>query len=94
MCGSVSPVDELKSCPEGTAEYTSCYGLIHASSSTWPESALFQISANGVDLDKLVIGKPGRSVDVNNGYMSLGKLAWCVSKHMTLGGVSWIFFTS
>ncbi|KAF8553127.1 glycoside hydrolase family 18 protein [Imleria badia] len=65
---------------QGTTEYTSCYGLIHASSSNWPESALFQISNNGVELDKLVIGKPGRSVDVNNGYMSLGKFAWCVSQ--------------
>ena len=65
---------------EGTTEYTSCSGLIHVSSSSWPESALFQISANGVDLDKLVIGKPGRSVDVNNGYMSPGNLAGCVSQ--------------
>ena len=62
-------------CIEGTTEYTNQYGLIwHASSSGWPESALFQISANGVDMYKLMIGKLGRPVDVKDGYVSLGKV--------------------
>ncbi|KAF8916309.1 glycoside hydrolase superfamily [Mucidula mucida] len=41
---------------QGTSEYTTCDGLLTASSSTWPETALFQIIANGVDGSKLIIG--------------------------------------
>lgn len=43
---------------EGATEYTTCVGLLTTSSSTWPGSSLFEIAARGVDLDKLVIGKP------------------------------------
>ncbi|PCH44329.1 glycoside hydrolase family 18 protein [Wolfiporia cocos MD-104 SS10] len=63
---------------QGTTEYTTCAGLLNESSSTWPESALFQISANGVSLDKLVIGKPATTGDASSGYMSPSTLATCV----------------
>ena len=63
---------------EGTSEYTTCSGLLDTSSSTWPESALFQIVANGVSEDKLVIGKPATTGDASSGYMSPSTLATCV----------------
>ena len=47
-----------------------CSGLLDESSSTWPESALFQIYDNGVALDKIVIGKPGTTGDASNGCVS------------------------
>ncbi|KAF9244465.1 glycoside hydrolase family 18 protein [Melanogaster broomeanus] len=65
---------------EGTTEYTTCDGLIYTSSTTWPESALFQIADNGVPLDKLVIGKPATTTDATNGYMSTTDLASCVAE--------------
>ena len=65
---------------EGTTEYTTCAGLLTASSSTWPNTALFQIAASGVPLSKLVIGKPATTGDASNGYMSTSTLASCVSQ--------------
>ena len=65
---------------EGATEYTTCDGLLTASSSTWPETALFQIAASGVSLDKLVIGKPGTTSDASNGYMDESTLASCVAE--------------
>ncbi|KAF9223993.1 glycoside hydrolase family 18 protein [Gyrodon lividus] len=63
---------------QGTTEYTTCDGLLTNSSSTWPNSALFQIAASGVTLDKLVIGKPATTGDASNGYMNTTLLAQCV----------------
>ncbi|KAH0835491.1 hypothetical protein J3R83DRAFT_9158 [Lanmaoa asiatica] len=74
---------------EGTSEYTTCSGLITASSSSWPQTALFQIAANGVSLDKLVIGKPGTTGDANNGYMSTSTLASCVAQAHSSGWSKW-----
>lgn len=66
--------------PEGTSEYTTCAGLLTASSSAWPQTALFQIAANGVPLSKLVIGKPGTTSDASNGYIDPTTLAGCVAQ--------------
>ncbi|EMD38928.1 glycoside hydrolase family 18 protein [Gelatoporia subvermispora B] len=70
---------------EGTSEYTTCSGLLTSSSSTWPESALFQISASGVTLDKLVIGKPANTGDASTGYISSSTLAGCVEQAKNQG---------
>ncbi|KAF8825698.1 hypothetical protein HHX47_DHR6000049 [Lentinula edodes] len=79
---------------QGTSEYTTCAGLLTASSSTWPESALFQIAANGVTLDKLVIGKPATTGDeTSGGYIDPATLATCVeeakAEGWTAGVMSW-----
>jgi chitinase len=63
---------------QGTSEYTTCSGLFTKSSSTWPDTSVFQIAAAGVTLEKLVIGKPATSADASNGYMSTSILAQCV----------------
>ena len=70
---------------EGTTEYTTCDSLLTTSSSTWPESALFQIASNGVSLDKLVIGKPATSGDASNGFIAPATLATCVSQAKAKG---------
>ncbi|PSR90582.1 hypothetical protein PHLCEN_2v4875 [Hermanssonia centrifuga] len=70
---------------QGTSEYTTCSGLLTASSSTWPQTALFQIAASGVPSSKLVIGKPATSSDATNGYMSTSTLASCVSQAKSQG---------
>ncbi|KAF8552691.1 glycoside hydrolase family 18 protein [Imleria badia] len=70
---------------QGTSEYTTCSGLLTASTSAWPQTALFQIAASGVSLDKLVIGKPATSSDANNGYIDPSTLASCVSQAASKG---------
>ncbi|EJU05019.1 glycoside hydrolase [Dacryopinax primogenitus] len=65
---------------QGSTEYTTCAGLLTASSSSWPNTALFQINASGVSLNKLVIGKPANSGDASTGYMSTSTLASCVQQ--------------
>ncbi|KAI5895428.1 glycoside hydrolase family 18 protein [Schizophyllum commune H4-8] len=78
---------------QGTTEYTTCDSLLNTSSSTWPESALFEIIANGVDADKLVIGKPATSGDANNGYIAPETLAECLqtakAAGWSAGAMSW-----
>ncbi|KAH7908480.1 glycoside hydrolase family 18 protein [Hygrophoropsis aurantiaca] len=65
---------------QGTSEYTTCDSLL-TSPATYPGSALFQISASGVTLDKLVIGKPATTTDeTDGGYMTATLLAQCVDQ--------------
>ncbi|KAK0445760.1 glycoside hydrolase [Armillaria borealis] len=63
---------------EGSTEYADCDGLLATSSNTWPETAMFEIANNGVDLSKLVIGKPATASDATNGYMNASMLATCL----------------
>ncbi|KAF8304365.1 glycoside hydrolase [Clavulina sp. PMI_390] len=71
---------------QGTTEYTTCAGLLTASSSSWPKSSVFQINSNaGVPLSKIVIGKPGTTADANNGYIDASTLAGCVSQAKSSG---------
>ncbi|KAL0576272.1 hypothetical protein V5O48_005716 [Marasmius crinis-equi] len=80
---------------QGASEYTTCNGLLTTSSSTWPQTALFQIAANGVPLSKLVIGKPASTGDANNGYMDPSTLATCLqtakNQGWNGGAMSWQF---
>ena len=70
---------------EGTTEYTTCAGLLTTSSSTWPNSSLFQIAASGVPVNKLVIGKPANSGDASNGYIDPSTLAGCLAQAKAQG---------
>jgi len=70
---------------QGTSEYTTCIGLLTASSNNWPRSALFQISASGVPSSKLVIGKPATASDASNGFMITSTLAQCVQQAKNQG---------
>ncbi|TFY79025.1 hypothetical protein EWM64_g4988, partial [Hericium alpestre] len=67
------------------ATYTTCATLLTASDGDFPGSALFQISANGVSLNKLVIGKPANSGDASDGYIDPTTLAGCVSQAKSQG---------
>ncbi|KAJ3983144.1 putative chitinase [Lentinula detonsa] len=80
---------------QGASEYTTCDGLLTASSSNNPKSSVFEIQANGFELNKIVIGKPGSTGtgDASNGQMSTSTLAGCVSqakgKGWNAGVMSW-----
>ncbi len=39
---------------------------------------MFEIANNGVDLSKLVIGKPATASDATNGHMNASMLATCL----------------
>ncbi|EIW79374.1 glycoside hydrolase family 18 protein [Coniophora puteana RWD-64-598 SS2] len=71
---------------QGTSEYTTCDGLLTQSSAAWPKSSLFEISAQGVPLDKLVIGKPATATDATNGFIDTATLAGCLQ---TAAGQKW-----
>ena len=90
---SLRSISLLLTSSEGTTEYTTCSGLLDESSSTWPESALFQIAANGVSLNKLVIGKPANAGDASNGYIAPATLAGCLeqakAKGWSAGAMVW-----
>ncbi|TFY60414.1 hypothetical protein EVG20_g7425 [Dentipellis fragilis] len=70
---------------EGSTEYTDCTSLLTTSNGQYPNSALFQIAANGVSLNKLVIGKPGNSGDADTGYIAPNTLASCVQQAKNQG---------
>ncbi|KAJ4474881.1 putative chitinase [Lentinula aciculospora] len=80
---------------QGASEYTTCDGLLTKSSSNNPKSSVFEIQANGFELNKIVIGKPGSTGtgDATNGQMSTSMLAGCVSqakgKGWNAGVMSW-----
>lgn len=79
---------------EGASEYTTCANLLTTSSNTWPQTALFQIAANGVPLSKLVIGKPATASDANNGFMSTSTLASCLQQAKAKGWSEFHFIKS
>ncbi|KAJ7890924.1 glycoside hydrolase family 18 protein [Mycena olivaceomarginata] len=70
---------------QGVTEYTTCAGLLTASSNTWPQSSVFQIAANGVPLNKIVIGKPATGADATNGFMDPATLSSCLAQAKAQG---------
>lgn len=80
---------------QGSSMYTTCTGLLTKSGGAFPGSSVFEINANGVSLDKIVIGKPAIQGDANNGYMSPSALASCLvtakNKGWSAGVMTWEF---
>ncbi|KAI0794033.1 glycoside hydrolase [Fomes fomentarius] len=69
---------------QGDTQYTDCEGLINTSGGTFPGSSVFEIAANGVDLNKLVIGKPAPG-DATTGIMDPTTLGQCVDQAKAKG---------
>ncbi|RDX48223.1 glycoside hydrolase [Lentinus brumalis] len=65
--------------------YTDCEGLLNTSGGAFPGSSVFEIAANGVDLNKLVIGKPGTAADATNGFIDPATLGTCVDQAKAKG---------
>jgi hypothetical protein len=65
--------------------YTDCPGLLDKSSTSVPKSSLFEIVANGISIDKLLIGKPIGATDATNGQMTPDLLAQCVAQAKAKG---------
>jgi len=60
--------------------YLDCNTLLWNSSGTYPGSSLFEIRDAGVDLDKLVIGKPSSPGEAYSGFIDTETLASCVKQ--------------
>ena len=65
--------------------YEDCNGLINTAGSPFTGSALLQIPANGFDINKLVIGKPGGASDANDGFIDPATLGTCVDQAVAGG---------
>jgi hypothetical protein len=76
---------------QGATEYTTCAGLLTASSNTWPQSSVFQIAANGITLNKIVIGKPATGADATNGFMDPATLSTCLAQAKAQGWSGFFF---
>lgn len=53
---------------QGATKYTDCPGPLNASSSAWPNTALFQTIASGVDSRTLLVGKLGTNGHLDPGH--------------------------
>lgn len=65
--------------------YTNCTNLLTTSGGAFPSSSVFEIAANGVSLDKIVIGKPATAGDADNGFIAPATLATCVQQAQSQG---------
>lgn len=65
--------------------YTDCEGLLTKSGSSFPNTAVMQLADAGVDLNKIVIGKPGIASDASDGFLSTSTLASCVKQAQAKG---------
>ena len=70
---------------QGSDMYTDCEGLLTKSGSSFPNTAVMQLADAGVDLNKIVIGKPGIASDASDGFISTTTLASCVKQAQAKG---------
>ncbi|KIJ53594.1 glycoside hydrolase family 18 protein [Sphaerobolus stellatus SS14] len=62
-------------------QYQNCESLIWSSGGTYPGSSVFEIANAGVDLNKIVVGKPASWDEATNGgYMDPGFLSSCLKQ--------------
>ena len=65
--------------------YTDCDGLVIKSGSSMPKTSVTEIANAGVDLEKIVIGKPGVASDASDGFIDPSQLASCVQQAKAKG---------
>jgi len=68
---------------QGASAYTTCDSLLN--SSEFPGTSVFEMAASGIELEKIVIGKPINSGAASNGYMDTSTLNTCVSQAKSKG---------
>lgn len=64
---------------QGAGEYSDCGTLLYHSNK-YPHASLFEIAANGVPLNKVVVGKPGSFAGAFNGFMDTSTLNNCMTQ--------------
>jgi chitinase len=80
------PLAQVQFYNQGTNAYTTCDSLLFSSATTYfPGTSVFEMSSNGVELDKIVIGKPINAGAAANGYMDTSTLSSCVKQAQAQG---------
>jgi len=78
---------------QGNDAYNTCNNLLTTSTSDFPKTSIFEIAQSGVSLNKLVIGKPCKQSDADNGFMDPTTLGECISqakaKGWSAGAMTW-----
>lgn len=76
---------------QGETSYDTCDGLFNRSNGWALGTSVNEIIANGVESDKIVIGKPVTEADAyNTGWMKAGDLANCIKDaNFTTGVMTW-----
>ncbi|KLO18266.1 glycoside hydrolase [Schizopora paradoxa] len=78
---------------QGNDAYNTCENLLTTSTSDFPKTSIFEIAKSGVSLNKLVIGKPCKASDADNGFMAPNTLGECISqakaKGWSAGAMTW-----
>ncbi|KAH8922440.1 glycoside hydrolase family 18 protein [Atractiella rhizophila] len=69
---------------QGT-DYTTCDSLLHTSAAIEPHTSIFEMAARGIDLNKLVLGKPASTGSASSGYVSPDVLSGCVAEAKASG---------
>ena len=60
--------------------YTDCESLIFQAPAALPKTSVMEISAAGVDLNKIVVDKPGTSADAGQGVVDPSQLVGCLQQ--------------
>jgi chitinase len=61
-------------------DYTTCDGLFNVGPADFPKSAVFEIAAQGIPIEKLVVGKPGTTQDITRGgFIDPATLGGCLA---------------
>ncbi|KAJ3263804.1 hypothetical protein HDU77_009958 [Chytriomyces hyalinus] len=75
-----------------STRYDTCTTLLSVSGGDWPGTSVFEMSAKGIPLDKIVIGKPITSAGAaNTGTMAVGDLAACLREAKGKGWHAGVF---
>lgn len=78
---------------QGDDQYTTCETLITNSGTDWPSTSVLEINSYaGLDLDKIVIGKPLDSGAADNGYMDAATIHQCVELAQESGWNAGVMF--
>lgn len=68
-------------------DYADCHTLLLESKGEWPNTALLQLNTvYSIPFDKMIVGKPARKQDADNGYIDPHKLAVCLANFAVPAG--------
>lgn len=92
--GDLSDYYNIQFYNQGTNGYNTCYTLFNESRIPFTRTAVDEIADKGVDMSKIVIGKPAAIDDVvNTGYMLPEELKVCIKDYGFKTGFStWQFY--
>lgn len=68
-------------------DYSTCHSLLLKSEGEWPNTSLIQLNqVYNIPFEKMIVGKPAREQDADNGYINPHKLAVCLANFAVPNG--------